>query len=67
MLLLLANRNRLANGDINVSAFHRLAAIVGAFTRHMQEVNTTLPDIGEHEALCRYMQSCRILNESGKF
>uniref|UniRef100_A0A1B0G0L9 Uncharacterized protein n=1 Tax=Glossina morsitans morsitans TaxID=37546 RepID=A0A1B0G0L9_GLOMM len=35
------NTLELPNGDINVSAFNRMAAIVGAFTKHMHAVKTT--------------------------
>ncbi|KAI8125667.1 hypothetical protein CVS40_4156 [Lucilia cuprina] len=31
----------LPNGHININAFDRMAAIVGAFTKHMQSVKTT--------------------------
>ncbi|XP_049536781.1 ras-GEF domain-containing family member 1B [Anopheles darlingi] len=55
---------RLPNGHINITAFDRLAAIVGAFTRHMNQVNQTLPDVGEYAMLCRFMQSCKLLNET---
>uniref|UniRef100_A0A8D8A016 Ras-GEF domain-containing family member 1B-A n=1 Tax=Culex pipiens TaxID=7175 RepID=A0A8D8A016_CULPI len=55
---------RLPNGHINMSAFDRLAAVVGAFTRHMSQVNQTLPDVGAYGLLCHHMQSCRLLNET---
>ncbi|XP_052867517.1 ras-GEF domain-containing family member 1B [Anopheles cruzii] len=55
---------RLPNGHINMTAFDRLAAIVGAFTRHMNQVNQTLPDVGEYAILCQFMQSCKLLNET---
>ncbi|XP_058819815.1 ras-GEF domain-containing family member 1C-like [Topomyia yanbarensis] len=55
---------RLPNGHINITACDRLAAIAGAFTRHMCQVNQTLPDVGEFAHLCRYMQSCKLLNET---
>uniref|UniRef100_A0A182NB68 Ras-GEF domain-containing protein n=1 Tax=Anopheles dirus TaxID=7168 RepID=A0A182NB68_9DIPT len=55
---------RLPNGHINVTAFDRLAAIVGAFTKHMIQVNQTLPDVGQYGTLCQYMQSCKLLNET---
>lgn len=61
-----SSRCRLPNGHINMTAFDRLAAIVGAFTRHMNQVNQTLPDVGEYAMLCRFMQSCKLLNETGK-
>uniref|UniRef100_A0A182PUV9 Uncharacterized protein n=1 Tax=Anopheles epiroticus TaxID=199890 RepID=A0A182PUV9_9DIPT len=48
---------RLPNGHINMTAFDRLAAIVGAFTRHMIQVNQTLPDVGQYATLCQFMQS----------
>ncbi|XP_055593385.1 ras-GEF domain-containing family member 1B isoform X2 [Uranotaenia lowii] len=55
---------RLPNGHINMTAFDRLAAIVGAFTKHMCQVNQTLPELGEFAGLGRHMQSCQLLNES---
>ncbi|XP_050077438.1 ras-GEF domain-containing family member 1B isoform X2 [Anopheles maculipalpis] len=55
---------RLPNGHINMTAFDRLAAIVGAFTRHMIQVNQTLPDVGQYATLCQFMQSCKLLNET---
>ncbi|XP_055639540.1 ras-GEF domain-containing family member 1B [Toxorhynchites rutilus septentrionalis] len=55
---------RLPNDHINIAAFDRLAAIVGAFTKHMCQVNQTLPDIGEFAQLCRHMQSCKLLSET---
>lgn len=67
LLILIPIQNRLPNGYINVAAFDRLAAIVGAFTKHMCEVNTKLPEISGYENLCRHIQSCSLLNESGKF
>ncbi|KFB39261.1 AGAP008775-PA-like protein [Anopheles sinensis] len=57
---------RLPNGHINMTAFDRMAAIVGAFTKHMGQVNQTLPDVGEFGALCQYMQSCKLRNETGE-
>ncbi|KXJ80627.1 hypothetical protein RP20_CCG023950, partial [Aedes albopictus] len=57
---------RLPNGHINMTAFDRMAAIAGAFTKHMCQVNQTLPDVGEFATLCRHMQSCKLPNESGK-
>ncbi|XP_053677348.1 ras-GEF domain-containing family member 1B [Anopheles nili] len=55
---------RLPNGHINMTAFDRLAAIVGAFTKHMSQVNQTLPDVGQYATLCQFMQSCKLLNET---
>ncbi|XP_062545499.1 ras-GEF domain-containing family member 1B isoform X2 [Armigeres subalbatus] len=55
---------RLPNGHINMTAFDRMAAIAGAFTKHMCQVNQTLPDVGEFANLCRHMQSCKLQNES---
>lgn len=55
---------RLPNGHINMTAFDRMAAIAGAFTKHMCQVNQTLPDVGEFATLCRHMQSCKLPNES---
>ena len=58
---------RLPNGHINFEAFDRLAAIVCAFTKHMNQVNAKLPDIGEYVTLSRYMQSRKLLNGTGKW
>lgn len=51
-----------------MAAFNRLAAIVGAFTKHMCDVNTTLSDVGdEYGDICRHMQNCTLQNETGEF
>ncbi|XP_063701831.1 ras-GEF domain-containing family member 1B [Culicoides brevitarsis] len=56
---------RLPNGDINMTACNRLAAVVGAFTRHIRDIHTSLTEPGnEHDALCQYMQSCKLMSES---
>lgn len=47
-------------------AFDKLAAIVGAFTRHMADVNTNLVEVQEYEEIYRYMQTCKLLNDAGK-
>lgn len=58
--------HRLPNGHINVAAFHRLAAIVGAFTKHMTEVNANLTDVQEYEDIYRHMQTCKLLTDAGE-
>ncbi|XP_055839555.1 ras-GEF domain-containing family member 1B [Episyrphus balteatus] len=58
---------RLPNGHINVTAFDRVAAIAGAFTKHMSSVkapSTADTTPGEYEAFCRHMQKTSTLNES---
>ncbi|KAL9924588.1 uncharacterized protein ACN2A1_007929 isoform 1-T3 [Glossina fuscipes fuscipes] len=56
---------RLPNGDINVSAFDRMAAIVGAFTKHMHAVKTTeAPTNSEYETFCRHMQKITKMAEN---
>ncbi|XP_055916859.1 uncharacterized protein LOC129949429 [Eupeodes corollae] len=58
---------RLPNGHINVTAFDRVAAIAGAFTKHMSSVKAPLTadtTPGEYEAFCRHMQKTSTLNES---
>lgn len=60
---------RLPNGHLNVAAFNRLAAIVGAFTQHMCDANNgTAPptDDGEYADLCQHMQNCTLQNEKGR-
>lgn len=57
---------RLPNGHISVAAFDRLAAIVGAFTRHMADVNANLTEVQEYEEIYRYMQTCTLLNDAGE-
>ncbi|XP_037050638.1 ras-GEF domain-containing family member 1B [Bradysia coprophila] len=51
---------KLPNGHMNVAAFYRLAAVVGAFTRHMSDVNSILTETGEYENVCRHMQNCTL-------
>lgn len=48
-----------------MAAFNQIAAIVGTFTKHIKEVSQS-SDLGEHENLGRYMQSCNLMTESGK-
>ncbi|EDW63779.2 uncharacterized protein [Drosophila virilis] len=56
---------RLQNGHINVIAFDRMAAIVGAFTKHMQAMKTTqAPSSGEYEHFCTHMQRTTKLGEA---
>lgn len=57
----------LPNGHINIMAFDRMAAIVGAFTKHMNAVkspNEAPP--GEYKTFCQHMQRSSKLSESGK-
>lgn len=61
---------RLPNGHLNVAAFNRLAAIVGAFTKHMCDtVTNAVPQTSdvrdEYQNLCRRMQSCTLLTDNG--
>jgi len=57
----------LANGHINMAAFDRMAAIVGAFTKHMQAMKAApAPSSGEYEHFCRHMQQTTKLGEAGK-
>lgn len=57
---------RLPNGHINVAAFDRLATIVGAFTKHMTDVNANLTDAKEYEDIYRHMQTCKLLTDAGE-
>ncbi|XP_052853893.1 ras-GEF domain-containing family member 1B isoform X3 [Drosophila gunungcola] len=55
----------LANGHINMAAFDRMAAIVGAFTKHMQAMKAAqAPSSGEYEHFCRHMQQTSKLGEA---
>ncbi|EDV57594.2 uncharacterized protein LOC6542220 [Drosophila erecta] len=55
----------LANGHINMAAFDRMAAIVGAFTKHMQAMKAAqAPSSGEYEHFCRHMQQTTKLGEA---
>ncbi|XP_002003723.3 uncharacterized protein LOC6577786 [Drosophila mojavensis] len=55
----------LPNGHINVIAFDRMAAIVGAFTKHMQAMKPTqAPSSGEYEHFCTHMQRTTKLSEA---
>lgn len=57
----------LPNGHINVIAFDRMAAIVGAFTRHMHGMKATWsPSSGEYEHFCSHMQRTTKLGDAGK-
>ncbi|XP_039952105.1 uncharacterized protein LOC120769265 isoform X1 [Bactrocera tryoni] len=56
---------RLPNGHINIMAFDRMAAIVGAFTKHMHAVkspNEAPP--GEYKTFCQHMQRSSKLSET---
>lgn len=50
-----------------MAAFYRLAAVVGAFTRHMSDVNTVSTESGEYENVCRHMQNCTLQSDRGEF
>ncbi|XP_034472000.1 uncharacterized protein LOC117779795 [Drosophila innubila] len=56
---------RLPNGHINIIAFDRMAAIVGAFTKHMQATKPSVaPSSGEYEHFCCQMQQTTKLSEA---
>ncbi|KAH8378476.1 hypothetical protein KR093_011607 [Drosophila rubida] len=56
---------RLPNGHINIIAFDRMAAIVGAFTKHMQAMKPALaPSSSEYEHFCSHMQQTTKLGEA---
>ncbi|XP_023031658.1 ras-GEF domain-containing family member 1B isoform X2 [Drosophila willistoni] len=56
---------RLPNGHININAFDRMAAIVGAFTKHMQATKgSQAPTSGEYEQFCWHMQQTTKLAET---
>ncbi|XP_041452222.1 uncharacterized protein LOC111071809 isoform X2 [Drosophila obscura] len=55
----------LQNGHINMAAFDRMAAIVGAFTKHMQAMKAAqAPSSGEYEHFGRHMQQTTKLGET---
>ncbi|XP_034097290.1 uncharacterized protein LOC117563210 [Drosophila albomicans] len=56
----------LPNGHINIIAFDRMAAIVGAFTKHMQAMKATAvaPSSSEYEHFCSHMQQTTKLGEA---
>ncbi|KAH8377818.1 hypothetical protein KR093_007247 [Drosophila rubida] len=57
--------HRLPNGHIDVNAFDRMAAIVGAFTKHMQAMKSTqTPSGDEYEHFCSHMQRTTKLGEA---
>ena len=60
----LTSSYRLSNSDINVTAFKKMAAIVGAFTRHISEISTT-PDNNEFDYLINHIFSCPLRSENG--
>ncbi|XP_026843402.1 uncharacterized protein LOC6596333 isoform X2 [Drosophila persimilis] len=56
---------RLQNGHINMAAFDRMAAIVGAFTKHMQAMKAgQAPSSGEYEHFGQHMQQTTKLGEA---
>lgn len=56
---------RLPNSDINVTAFKKMAAIVGAFTRHISEIST-ITDNNEFDYLINHIFSCPLRSEHGE-
>lgn len=57
--------HRLPNGHIDINAFDRMAAIVGAFTKHMQAMKSTqAPSGDEYEHFCSHMQQTTKLGEA---
>lgn len=58
-------QKRLPNSDINVTAFKKMAAIVGAFTRHISEISTT-PDNNEFDYIINHIFSCPLRSEHGE-
>ncbi|CAO1361091.1 unnamed protein product [Diamesa hyperborea] len=57
---------RLPNSDINVTAFKKMAAIVGAFTRHISEIST-ITDNNEFDYLINHIFSCPLRSEHELF
>ncbi|XP_037903971.1 ras-GEF domain-containing family member 1B isoform X4 [Hermetia illucens] len=55
---------RLPNGDLNITAFNRLAAIVKAYANHMADVKLPLSEAGEYEDILRYLQKTTFLSDS---
>ncbi|KAM8716913.1 hypothetical protein ACLKA7_003736 [Drosophila subpalustris] len=56
---------RLPNGHIDINAFDRMAAIVGAFTKHMQAMKSTqAPSGDEYAHFCSHMQQTTKLGEA---
>lgn len=49
-----------------MAAFYRLAAVVGAFTRHMSDVHNISTETGEYETVCRHMQNCTLQTDRGE-
>ncbi|KAH8271792.1 hypothetical protein KR044_005467 [Drosophila immigrans] len=57
--------HRLPNGHIDINAFDRMAAIVGAFTKHMQAMKSAqTPSGDEYEHFCSHMQQTTKLGEA---
>lgn len=65
LLFSTSTSNRLPNSDINVTAFKKMAAIVGAFTRHISEISTT-PETNEFDYLINHILSCPLRSEHGE-
>lgn len=52
---------------MNVHAFDRMAAIVGAFAKHMNNVSVPQPTVdGEFELIFRQMNNCTLMSEGGE-
>lgn len=55
------------NDHLNMQAFDRMAAIVGAFSKHMKNVAVPQPTVdGEFELIFRQMRSCTLMSDGGK-
>lgn len=52
---------------MNIQAFDRMAAIVGAFAKHMNNVSVPQPTVdGEFELIFRQMNNCTLMSDTGK-
>lgn len=59
--------HRIGNDHVNMQAFDRMAAIVGAFAKHMNNVSVPQPTVdGEFELIFRQMNNCTLTSESGE-
>lgn len=51
-----------------MQAFDRMAAIVGAFSKHMHNVTVPHPTVdGEFELIFRQMNNCTLMSETGDY
>lgn len=58
---------RIGDDHLNMHAFDRMAAIVGAFSKHMKAVSVPQPTVdGEFELIFRQMNNCTLMSEGGK-